>query len=426
MSPQLFQAPRGTADILPDQQRHWRFFQAKIEETVARFGYQRIDTPVFEDALLFVRGTGEATDIVEKETYTFEDRGGDLVTLRPEGTPPVCRAYLQHGMHNLPQPVRLYYICPVFRYERPQSGRFRQHHQFGIEVLGDGDPAIDAEVIEVAWRLLESVGLRDLTLRVNSIGDSRCRPPYIERLKTYYQPKVDRLCPDCKRRLQQNPMRLLDCKQESCQPVIAEAPVSLDYLCEACIEHWYGLLEHLSALDLPFQIDNRLVRGFDYYTRTVFEVAPPVEGRMNTIVGGGRYDGLIEELGGSPTPGVGFGMGIERVLGNLTRQVETKPDDGGTKVLLAHMGRETKVAGLALCSDLRRKGVAAVLAPSGRSLKGQLRYASAINATHALILGEDELSRGTIIVRDLARSEQQEVGRDRLLKVLETPMSSLS
>ena len=417
MSPPLFQAPRGTSDILPEEQKWWAYFHDKAGEVVSRFGYKRIDTPVFEDARLFVRGIGEVTDIVEKETYTFEDRGGDMITLRPEGTAPICRAYLEHGMHNMPQPVRLYYFCPVFRYERPQSGRFREHHQFGIEVLGDGDSAIDAEVIELAWELLGAVGLGGLALTVNSTGDSQCRPAYIERLLDHYRPHLDRLCPDCKRRLEQNPLRLLDCKEESCQPVILEAPHSVDYLCKECTEHWSGLLEHLQILGLPYEVENRLVRGFDYYTRTVFEIVPPVEGRQNTIAGGGRYDGLMEELGGRSTPGIGFGVGIERVLVNLRRQEVQIPDRTSMKVLIAHLDRDLKLSGLALCSDLRRSGVSAVLAPAGRSLKGQLRYASAINATHAVILGDQEFNKGAVVVRDLVKSEQQEVGRDQVIQL---------
>ena len=420
----LFQAPRGTSDILPDEQRHWRFVESKAQEIAGKFGYERIDTPIFEDARLFVRGIGEATDIVEKETYTFEDRGGDLLTLRPEGTAPVCRAYLEQGMHNLPQPVRLYYLCPVFRYERPQSGRYRQHHQFGVEVFGDGDASIDAEVIEVGWRFLESIGLQELSLIVNSIGDPQCRPRYIEALQTYYRPHADRLCTDCRRRLEHNPLRLLDCKQDSCQPIIADAPHSVDFLCEGCEQHWSGLLRYLAELKLSYEVDNRLVRGFDYYTRTVFEIVPPVEGRQSTLVGGGRYDGLIQELGGRPTPGVGFGMGIERVIVNIKRQKVPIAEDGGTKVLVAHVGDSANLEAIRLSSKLRQSGVAVVLGPAGRGLRSQLRYATSINASHALIIGDDEIQKGVVTLRDLARSEQREVTPDSLVQLLAPRISS--
>ena len=248
-----FQLPRGTFDILPDEQPYWRRFHSAAEQTADRFGYRRIDTPVFEDAGLFVRGIGEVTDIVEKETYTFEDRGGDLLTLRPEGTAPVCRAFLEHGMHNLPQPVRLFYLCPVFRYERPQSGRYRQHHQFGIEAFGDGDASVDAEVIEVAWSLLETVGLTGLSLGINSIGDSECRPAYIDALRRHYREQPNRICADCTRRLDRNPLRLLDCKQEGCQQVIDMAPKGADHLCDACRCHWDSLRGYLTALGLSYE-----------------------------------------------------------------------------------------------------------------------------------------------------------------------------
>ena len=414
----MFQAPRGTADVLPEDQGFWRFFEDKAAEIATLFAYERIDTPLLEDARLFVRGIGEVTDIVEKETYTFEDRGGDLLTLRPEGTAPVCRAYLEHGMHNRPQPVRLSYFCPVYRYERPQSGRYRQHHQFGIEVLGDGDASVDSEVIEVGWRLLGALGLEGLSLLVNSIGDGQCRPQYIERLQEYYRGHVARLCEDCKRRLERNPLRLLDCKEASCQPVIDGAPHSVEYLCEPCKAHWDDLLGYLEAVGLPYRQEHRLVRGFDYYTRTVFEITPPVEGRQRTLVGGGRYDGLIEELGGKPTPGVGFGMGIERVIDNLKRQDSRPPDAEGAKVLIAHMGDRAKDAGIELSSKMRLGGIAAVLAPSSRGLKSQLRYASAIGATHAVIIGDDELAKGVVVLRDLGRGHQEEVSEDDLPRLL--------
>ena len=412
----MFQAPRGTADILPDAQAYWRFVRSRSERVAASFDYRRIDTPVFEDAGLFVRGIGEVTDIVEKETYTFEDRGGDLLTLRPEGTAPVCRAYLENGLHNLPQPVRLYYLCPVFRYERPQSGRYRQHNQFGIEALGDADASIDAEVIELGWRLLESMGLKEMSLSVNTTGDSQCRPSYIGSLQAYYREHTGEICHDCTRRLEENPLRLLDCKQDSCQPIIDGAPHSVEYLCDQCAAHWHDLLGYLEAVGLSYRIEHRLVRGFDYYTRTVFEITPPVEGRQSTLLGGGRYDGLIEALGGRPTPGVGFGMGIERVIANLQREGVEVAEEGETKVLVAHVGEAAKRASIALCSELRRAGVAATLGPAGRGLRSQLRYAASVQATHALILGDDELSKDAIILRDLANGEQREL--ERRLEVL--------
>lgn len=404
-----FQAPRGTVDRLPEDQDYWEFVQTKAAEIASQFGYQRIDTPLFEDSRLFIRSVGEVTDIIEKETYTFEDRGGDRVTLRPEGTAPVCRAYLQHGMFNLPQPVRMFYLCPVFRYERPQTGRFRQHHQFGIEVFGSEDASTDAEVIEVAWRFLQSVGLDQLSLSINSIGDRQCRPAYVNSLKAYYRPQVDEICDDCKRRLETNPLRLLDCKVESCQPIIANAPRSADNLCDECGDHWASLKSFLEAVGLPYEVDHTLVRGFDYYTRTVFEISPPIEGRMSTIAGGGRYDGLIEEIGGKPTPGIGFGMGLERVIGNLKGQESPLPVSTVKKVVVAHMGDNAKLEAVRLTSEIRKAGVSAVVGPAGRGLRSQLRYASSVEATHVVIIGDDEIEKGAYVLRNLSEHKQTEI-----------------
>ena len=403
----VFRAPRGTADHLPEEQKYWRYIESKAVEIANRFGYGRIDTPAFEDSNLFIRSVGEGTDIVEKEMYTFDDRGGDSVTLRPEGTAPVCRAYLEHGMHNLPQPVRMYYFCPVFRYERPQAGRFRQHHQFGVEALGDADPSVDAEVIEVAWELMGSLGLRDITLLVNSIGDSECRPAYIERLRAYYTGHHDRLCGDCRERLGRNPLRLLDCKVETCHDLGDEAPRSTDYLCEDCREHWDKLSAYLDAMNLPHTVDHRLVRGLDYYTRTVFEVQPLDVGGQSTICGGGRYDGLITALGGRPTPGIGFATGIERLTLNLKRDEVPVTDEPSPRYLVANVGDNARTAALELAVRLRRSGVGAILSSGSRGLRGQMRQANALGIPYALILGDDEIAKGEVVVRDMSASMQE-------------------
>ena len=270
----MFTAPRGTADILPAEQPYWQRVFKEAEELCRLFGYARIDTPIFEEAALFERGVGSATDIIQKEMYVFEDRSGEKMALRPEGTANVCRAYLQHGMQNLPQPVRLYYVSPTFRYERPQAGRRRQHMQFGCEAIGESDAAVDGELIELVWRLYENLGLKDLVLLLNTIGDRKCRPAYLKALKAYYKGHVDDLCRDCRDRYERNPLRLLDCKQESCQPVIAAAPKMSDHLCDECRDHFDALCGYLDALSIPYKIDPHLVRGLDYYTRTVFEVQP--------------------------------------------------------------------------------------------------------------------------------------------------------
>ena len=354
-----------------------------------------------------MRSVGEGTDIVEKEMYTFEDRGGDSVTLRPEGTAPVCRAYLEHGMHNLPQPVRLYYFCPVFRYERPQAGRFRQHHQFGAEVLGDDDPSVDAEVIELAWRLMLSLGLRDLSLLVNSIGDVQCRPGYIAELQNYYSGHRDTLCADCRIRLGRNPLRLLDCKVETCQALGDGAPRSADHLCPPCQEHWDKLQEYLTSEEIPYRVDHRLVRGLDYYTRTVFEVQPQEGGSQSTICGGGRYDGLIQQLGGRATPGIGFATGMERLALNLTRSGVAVPQEPAPTYLVANVGDTARAAAVDLAARLRLAGVGAILSSGSRPLRGQLRQANALEIPYALILGDDEIQRGEVVIRDMRSSTQE-------------------
>jgi histidyl-tRNA synthetase len=403
----LYRAPRGTTDLLPARQKYWRYIESKAVALAQRYGFGRIDTPVFEDSGLFVRSVGEGTDIVEKEMYTFEDRGGDSITLRPEGTAPMCRAYLEHGMHNLPQPVRLYYFCPVFRYERPQAGRFRQHHQFGAEVIGDPDPSVDAEVIELAWRLMLALGLTDIRLLLNSVGDAQCRPGYVALLKTYYTGHYDQLCPDCRQRLTRNPLRLLDCKVETCHALGQAAPRSVDHLCQECQTHWNKLQEYLQAMAIPYQTDHHLVRGLDYYTRTVFEVQPVDGGSQSTICGGGRYDGLIEQLDGRPTPGIGFATGMERLTLNLERSGVAVPEEPGPSYLVASVGEDARPAALELASRMRRAGVGAILSSGARTMRGQMRQANALNIPYVAILGDDEVQQGTVAIRDMKASTQQ-------------------
>ncbi len=403
----MYQAPRGTSDILPAAQPYWSYVRSKVEASARSYGYRRIDTPIFESTSLFLRTVGEETDIVQKEMYTFEDRGDQQLTLRPEGTAPVCRAYLEGGLHNLPQPVRLYYLCPMFRYDRPQTGRYRQFHQFGVEAIGDADAAVDVEVIQLALATIESVGLTEIALVLNSIGDTEDRPAYLQALTEYYEPHLDKLCPDCRRRHEHNPLRLLDCKKASCQLYLEHAPRSTDYLGRASREHWEELLGHLGELDVPYRLDHRLVRGLDYYTRTVFELQPPEEGAQNTVCAGGRYDGLIEQLGGQPTPGIGFAAGIERLILNMQRRGVATPPETPGPVVVAYRGSQAKAAGLGLASELRARGMAAIMAPE-KSLRSQMRYASGIGAPHVLIVGDTELAKGTVTIRDMAKGEQRE------------------
>ena len=414
----LYRAPRGTSDILPQEQAYWRYIEQKVAEIAKLYGYERLDAPVFEDTKLFARSVGEDTDIVKKEMYTFEDRGGSLLTLRPEGTAPVCRAYLEHGMKNLPQPVKLYYIASIFRYERPQAGRYRQHYQFGYEAIGDDDPALDGEVIDMAWQFLSSVNLRQLSLQLNSIGCKKCRPNYIAALKAYYADHTQELCPDCKSRLKRNPLRLLDCKQPSCQQLADLAPKSIDYLCPECAEHFKQLKKYLELLSLPFVVNHHLVRGLDYYTRTVFEIQPKGGGAQSTLVGGGRYDDLIEELGGKPTPALGFAAGIERIILNLKKQKVAIPPLPKPQVFIAYLGDEAKEEAIKLASTLRRAGIGIIEALGDKSLKAQLRQANNLGVSYAVIIGEEEVKAGTVILRDMTSAEQKAIPLNQLQEEL--------
>lgn len=406
-----FKAPRGTHDILPAEQKHWRFVVDRAEKVARTYGYRRIDTPVFEQAGLFTRSVGAGTDIVEKETYTFTDRGGEELTLCPEGTASVCRAYIEHGMQSWPQPVRLFYFSPIFRYERPQSGRFRQHYQFGVEVIGDSNPAVDAEVIELAWRLSKELGLTDLDLLLNSIGCKNCRPGYLLALREYFHPFViqGKVCPDCRVRSERNILRMLDCKRTdfACQDLIVDAPVTTQHLCNDCHDHWNMTKQHLNNLGIPFLVTHRLVRGLDYYSRTTFEIQPRgIQGAQTTILGGGRYDGLFDELGGPSTPGIGFGSGIERwVLGLQRQEIALAVDMGPTAVVISQ-STQAQAYAVRLSARLRADGIETVLAPQGRSLRGQMRHASAMGADYALIVGDDEVDRETVQVKQMATGRQ--------------------
>jgi len=414
----LNQAPRGTIDILPEEQAYRQYIEQKAADIARLYGYKRIDTPVFEDTDLFLRGVGGATDIVQKEIYSFQDRGGNNLTLRPEGTAPVCRAYLEHGMQNLPQPVKLYYVGANYRYERPQAGRYREFHQFGYEAIGDSDPALDAEVIDMAWQFYISLGINQIHLILNSIGCRQCRPQYLEKLKAYYAGVASELCTDCKTRLEKNPLRLLDCKNDSCRKMAAAAPKSYETLCPECAEHFSQLKKYLSVLGLPYEIDHCLVRGLDYYTRTVFEIQPEIEGAQSTIGGGGRYDGLIEELGGKPTPALGFATGIERISANLKRQNLPVPALPGPVVLVAYLGEAARDAAIKLCSDLRKAGLSALQAAGGKSLKAQLRQANGAGVRYTVIIGEEEIKAGTVQLRDMTTSQQQNMSAEQLKGIL--------
>ncbi len=399
----------GFQDVLPEDQPYWEHIRDRARDLAARFGFERIDVPLLEVATLFQRGVGEGTDIVDKEMYAFADRDGALIALRPEFTAGVVRAYIEHGMHVRPQPVKLYTIGPIFRHERPQAGRYRQHTQFNVEILGEADPAADLEVMLLAWHLFDDLGFRDLSFQVNSTGDPKCKPAYIQVLVDYYRQHMDEIDEDCKRRLERAPLRVLDCKAEQCQPVIANAPKITDYLCPECAAHFAQLRQYLDDLDKPYTLNHRLVRGLDYYTRTVFEVWAQGIGAQAAVCGGGRYDGLAEMLGGPPTPGVGFGLGIDRNVLTMKVQGLSVPPLPVPRVMVLHLGEAARRQAVQVTDSLRSAGIDVWLAFGQRGLKSQLREAGKRNISYTVILAEDELKRGMAAVRDMAASSQTDV-----------------
>jgi histidyl-tRNA synthetase len=420
----LFQRPTGTLDTLPDQQHYWRYVRDYVRRLTMRAGFERLDLPVFEDTEIYARGIGEATDVVEKEMYTFLDRGGNSLTLRPEFTAGVVRAYIENGMHVWPQPVKLYSIGPIFRYERPQAGRYRQHTQFNMEILGEQGPAADLEIMLLVWDLYDGLGFKDLSFQLNSTGCPRCRPAYVQILSSHYEERIDRICDDCRRRLETNPLRVLDCKADQCQPIIAAAPHIADHLCEECADHFAQLREYLDMLERPYRLNHRLVRGLDYYTKTVFEVWAAGIGAQAAVCGGGRYDGLTEMLGGPPTPAVGVAVGVERIILVMEAQKVEVPPLPVPPVFVAHLGLGARKEAVRLTQALRTAGVGTWLAFGDRGLRSQLREADKRQARYAVILGDDELERGVATVRDMAEGEQTEVDLAELvawLQVRTTP-----
>ena len=400
-----FSRPTGTQDLLPAEQPYWEYVTSSAAATARRFGYERIETPIFEATGLFARGVGGATDIVEKEMYSFRDKGDHALTLRPEFTAGVVRAYIENGLHTLPKPVKLFSLGPIFRYERPQAGRFRQFHQFNAEIFGIQDPLADLETMLLAWDLYAGWDFKGLAFQLNSTGCPVCRPTFSTALRDYYQSHLHEICEDCKRRLETNPLRVLDCKQERCQPVIAGAPQSIAHLCEECSTHFTSLRSYLDALGRPYTINPRLVRGLDYYTKTVFEVWAEGIGAQAAVCGGGRYDGLIELLGGRPTPAVGFAAGLERIILVMKAQGLTPPALPVPPVFIAFSGDAARATAVRLVVDLRAAAIGAQIAMGG-SLKAQLRQADKAQARFVFIIGEDELARGEVNFKDMATGTQ--------------------
>ncbi|MEA4847725.1 MAG: histidine--tRNA ligase [Clostridiaceae bacterium] len=410
----LTQAPKGTKDVLPSESYKWQYVEGLIREICALNGYKEMRTPIFEHTELFERGIGDTTDVVQKEMYTMKDKGGRSITLKPEATAPFVRAFIEHSMFNDIQPVKIYCTTPCFRYEKPQSGRLREFHQFDIEVLGSSDPSVDAEVINIAMMLYGRLGVENLEIRINSVGCPKCRADYNKKLKEYLSGKLNNLCETCKDRYNKNPMRIIDCKEEKCKEQLAGVPFMLDNICDECREHFEGLKKSLELLGLEYVIDPKIVRGLDYYTKTAFEIVSKDIGSQGTVCGGGRYDGLIEECGGPSTPGIGFGLGLERLLLVVENQGVDIPLPVYMDVYVANMGKEGAEEALRQINLLRKEGIKAEKDYMGRSLKAQMKYANKINARYVVVLGEEEVKSGRIKVKDMNSGSEEEISLDAL------------
>ena len=402
----LTQAPRGTKDVLPTESYKWQYLEDKMRKAAAGAGYREVRTPVFEHTELFLRGVGDTTDIVQKEMYTFEDKGKRSITLKPEGTAGAVRAFLESNLYADALPCKMYYLAaPVFRYEAPQAGRLREHHQFGMECFGAKDATADAELILLAFHLLSSLGVKNLSVNINSIGCPNCRPVYNSVLRTYLQDHLEELCPDCRNRYERNPLRVLDCKQLKCQEVVKEAPKLLDYLDDECREHFAQLQACLNASEIPFQVNPKIVRGLDYYTKTVFELITKTKDGNLTVCGGGRYDHLVEELGGPDLPAVGFGMGIERVLMLLDNEGVEIPRPRLLDVFVTYMG-DHRLDAFELVQALRAQGLKADMDHCSRSLKAQFKFANKCASAVTATLGDDEVTQGVVKLRDMDTREE--------------------
>ena len=415
-------APKGTKDMLPGEAYRWHWVENLMRDKARTYGYREIRTPVFEHTELFLRGVGDTTDIVQKEMYTFEDKGGRGITLRPEGTAGAVRAYIEHGMQNEAQPVKMYYIAPIFRYERPQKGRYRQHHQFGVEVFGAAEPSADAEVISLAHSVLTGVGIQKLSLEINSVGCPTCRAVYHKALKEYLKDRMDDMCGTCRERFDRNPLRILDCKVEGCKDIVKDAPKMLEYLCDECREHFVGVQTYLNAADIPFTINPLIVRGLDYYTKTVFEFISDDIGAQGTVCGGGRYDKLVETLGGPSVPGMGFGMGLERLLLVMDALGVEIPESRTCDVFIVTIGDRARKKGFELLTGLRQGGISADMDHTGRSVKAQFKYAGKLGAGYVLTLGEEELTEGKARIKDMETGDEQGVRMETITDYLTIKM----
>ena len=405
----MINIPKGTKDVLPDQSYKWQFLEDTARGVAKDFNIKEMRTPVFEYTELFLRGVGETTDVVTKEMYTFEDKGGRSITLKPEGTAGVARSFIENGLSNMPLPLKAFYIAPCYRYERPQAGRLREFHQFGIEVFGSAEAEADAEVIFAASTFLSRLGIKGTRLEINSIGCKECRAKYNEALKNYFRPHLKNMCNTCGERFEKNPLRIIDCKEEGCKKITAGAPKILDYLCPDCHAHFEKVKGYLTALGVEFIVNPNIVRGLDYYTRTVFEFVSTSIGAQGTVCGGGRYDGLIEQLGGGKVPAIGFGAGLERLLLLMENTGVQMPEQPVPEIYLAGMDDVTRKKAFELANGLRVKGVCAECDKMARSVKAQFKYADKLGARYVAVIGESEMASGKLNIKRMSDGEVSEV-----------------
>jgi len=413
-----YQSPQGMHDILPEEQQYFQRVY-NVTESIANFyNFKLIETPILEEAALFEKGTGPSTDIVQRQMYTLRTKGGDWLTLRPEGTPSIVRAYAEHGMFNLPQPVKLWHYGPFFRHERPQAGRYRQFHQIGFETFGELSPALDAQIIQIFYNILRDLRFKDLTIEINSIGDSQCRPYYKKLLVSYLKSRADSLCYDCRRRVRENPLRVLDCKDEKCQRIKSQAPQIIDQLCQECHSHFKEVLEFLDELDLPYYLNPYLVRGLDYYTKTVFEITEKSEEgeRQGALAGGGRYDTLVKLLGGKDIPAVGGAAGVERIVNLMKIKGMKFPSKVKPRIFLAQLGKLGKRKSLKLFEEFRKAKIPLTESFGRDSLKAQLSLANKLGTDYALIIGQKEALEEVVLIRDMKTGKQETVKLGRVLK----------